>query len=59
MFGMAFTFGASAVIDSYGDLPANSFLILALVIGTLLTALIQEDLRRQRASKIVSQNCSL
>ena len=47
---MIFTFGSSALIDSYGDVVANSFMLVFLLIGTVLTALIKADLRRFRAS---------
>jgi FLVCR family feline leukemia virus subgroup C receptor-related protein len=51
IFGLAFTFGATAIIESHGDLATNALLSIALVVGTVLTCLIKADLRRQRAAK--------
>lgn len=48
---MTFTFVSSALVDHYGDVPTCVFLIIALIIGSILTALIREDLRRQAAAK--------
>lgn len=47
---MGFTFGSSALIESYGDIPANILMITFLAIGAALTAFIKADLRRFRAS---------
>lgn len=55
--GLAFTFGATAIIELSGDIAANTMLSLALVVGTLLTYLIKADLRRQRASQGAAPLC--
>ena len=47
---MSFTFATSAILDRYGDIPADVFLVTALVVGTILTSLVKEDLRRQKAA---------
>ncbi|CAG2167610.1 unnamed protein product [Oppiella nova] len=51
IFGVIFTFGGSAVIDSFNSLSANLGYVGALVLGSVLTVLIKADLRRQSAEK--------
>ncbi|CAG2123606.1 unnamed protein product, partial [Medioppia subpectinata] len=51
IFGVIFTFGGSAIIDSYNSLSANLGFVGALVLGSVLTVLIKADLRRQSAEK--------
>ncbi|KAI2809303.1 hypothetical protein BLOT_000451 [Blomia tropicalis] len=49
VFGIIFTFGSSWVIDAFGQFYANVFFIVALIIGVILTVLVKNDLRRQKA----------
>lgn len=51
-FGILFTISASSLLEKFGDIAANSFLSVTLVLGTIMTAVIKSDLRRQRASKV-------
>ncbi|XP_066533076.1 heme transporter FLVCR2 isoform X2 [Hoplias malabaricus] len=54
VFGIIFTICQGNIIDSFGTLAGNLFLCAFLVIGTILTALIKSDLRRQRANQIAT-----
>ena len=49
VFGITFTMLYSELLDNYGDIVANLVMAVCLVIGTILTALIKSDLRRQMA----------
>lgn len=51
IFGIIFTLAYGRIFDRYNDLYANLFLTGALVIGTILTARIPQDLRRQAAQQ--------
>ncbi|KAG7252322.1 hypothetical protein CRUP_006404, partial [Coryphaenoides rupestris] len=45
---------AGKLIDAYGTMAGNIFLCVFLVIGTVLTALIRSDLRRQKANQLAN-----
>ncbi|CAL4163014.1 unnamed protein product, partial [Meganyctiphanes norvegica] len=47
--GTVCTYASGELLNAYGDVPANLLLVAVLVVGTILTALIKEDLRRQAA----------
>ncbi|CAO1365862.1 unnamed protein product, partial [Diamesa serratosioi] len=49
VFGITFTMLYSELLDNWGDIVANLVMAVCLVIGTVLTALIKSDLRRQMA----------
>lgn len=50
VFGIIFTICQGKIIDNYGTLAGNIFLCVFLLIGTIMTALIKSDLRRQNAN---------
>ncbi|XP_063351971.1 heme transporter FLVCR2 isoform X3 [Pelmatolapia mariae] len=50
VFGIIFTICQGKIIDDYGTLAGNIFLCVFLLIGTIMTALIKSDLRRQNAN---------
>lgn len=49
VFGILFTMLYSEILDSFGDIAANLLMAIFLVVGTIITALIKSDLRRQNA----------
>lgn len=49
VFGILFTMLYSEILDTFGDIQANLLMAGFLVIGTVITALIKSDLRRQNA----------
>lgn len=49
VFGLILTYGSSLMVDSWGNLWANSFLTGCLAFGLFLTAIMKADLRRQKA----------
>jgi MFS transporter, FLVCR family, feline leukemia virus subgroup C receptor-related protein len=49
VFGITFTMLYSEILDKFGDIAANLVMALFLIIGTIITALIKSDLRRQNA----------
>ncbi|XP_050519855.1 feline leukemia virus subgroup C receptor-related protein 2-like isoform X2 [Daktulosphaira vitifoliae] len=51
VFGIVFTLIYGWIFKLAGDIAGNLFLVVALVIGTLFTALIPSDLRRQAAQQ--------
>ncbi|XP_016359054.1 choline/ethanolamine transporter flvcr2a isoform X2 [Sinocyclocheilus anshuiensis] len=50
MFGIAFTILQGKIIDHFSTLAGNIFLCVFLLIGSIMTALIKSDLRRQKAN---------
>lgn len=52
VFGIIFTIVQGTIIDYYGTLVGNIFLCVFLLIGTVMTAIIKSDLRRQRANQL-------
>uniref|UniRef100_A0A672RLV3 FLVCR choline and putative heme transporter 2 n=1 Tax=Sinocyclocheilus grahami TaxID=75366 RepID=A0A672RLV3_SINGR len=50
MFGIAFTIIQGKIIDHFSTLAGNIFLCVFLLIGSIMTALIKSDLRRQKAN---------
>ncbi|XP_050322308.1 feline leukemia virus subgroup C receptor-related protein 2 isoform X4 [Bactrocera neohumeralis] len=51
VFGIGFTSLYSELFYSYGDIPADVFMSIMLVLGTLITGFIKPDLRRQNANR--------
>jgi FLVCR family feline leukemia virus subgroup C receptor-related protein len=49
VFGISFTILYSELLDSFGDIAANSVMAAFLIVGTIITAFIKSDLRRQNA----------
>ncbi|NXV54017.1 FLVC2 protein, partial [Uria aalge] len=50
IFGIAFTIGQGQIMDRYGTKAGNIFLCSFLFLGTVMTAFIKADLRRQQAN---------
>ncbi|XP_026789510.1 feline leukemia virus subgroup C receptor-related protein 2 [Pangasianodon hypophthalmus] len=50
VFGIIFTICQGKIIDSYSVLAGNIFLCVFLFLGTLITAFIKAELRRQKAN---------
>ncbi|CAI5438366.1 unnamed protein product [Caenorhabditis angaria] len=55
IFGIAFTWIMGKVMQSYGTFTSNIIMSTTLIIGTFLTCLIHEDLKRQKAHSVQSQ----
>lgn len=49
VFGISFTMMYAWIFNNWHDLPANLVMAGTLVVGTILTAIIKSDLRRQAA----------
>lgn len=49
VFGILFTMLYSEILDRFGDISANLLMAACLVVGTIITAIIKSDLRRQNA----------
>lgn len=49
VFGITFTMLYSEILNRSADIPANLTMAVFLVIGTVITAFIKSDLRRQQA----------
>ncbi|CAD7092327.1 unnamed protein product [Hermetia illucens] len=58
VFGILFTMLYSELLENYGDIYANITMAVMLVVGTIITAIIKSDLRRQAAQGAVSNNAS-
>ncbi|XP_076834133.1 choline/ethanolamine transporter flvcr2a isoform X2 [Brachyhypopomus gauderio] len=52
VFGIIFTICQGKIIDYYGTLAGNIFLCVFLLLGTIITAFIKADLRRQRSNQL-------
>ncbi|XP_017331980.1 feline leukemia virus subgroup C receptor-related protein 2 [Ictalurus punctatus] len=50
VFGIIFTICQGKIIDSYSTLAGNIFLCVFLFLGTIITAFIKAELRRQKAN---------
>ncbi|KAJ7399507.1 Feline leukemia virus subgroup C receptor-related protein 2 [Pitangus sulphuratus] len=50
IFGIAFTIGQGQIMDHFGTKAGNLFLCSFLFLGTIMTAFIKADLRRQQAN---------
>ncbi|XP_693589.4 choline/ethanolamine transporter flvcr2a isoform X1 [Danio rerio] len=51
VFGIAFTIIQGKIIDHFSTLAGNIFLCVFLLIGSIMTAFIKSDLRRQKANQ--------
>lgn len=51
IFGILFTMLYAELFDAFGDIGANVTMAVMLCIGTIVTAVIKSDLRRQAASQ--------
>ncbi|XP_018794043.1 PREDICTED: feline leukemia virus subgroup C receptor-related protein 2 isoform X2 [Bactrocera latifrons] len=51
VFGIGFTSLYSELFYTYGDIPADVFMSIMLVLGTLITGFIKPDLKRQNANQ--------
>ncbi|XP_076872731.1 choline/ethanolamine transporter flvcr2b isoform X2 [Brachyhypopomus gauderio] len=54
VFGIIFTICQGKIIDSFSMLAGNLFLCAFLFLGTVITAFIKSDLRRQKANQIAN-----
>ncbi|CAB1330910.1 unnamed protein product [Coregonus sp. 'balchen'] len=52
IFGIIFTISQGKIIDHFGTFAGNIFLCVFLLIGTIMTAFIKSDLRRQKANHL-------
>lgn len=50
VFGIGFTMVYSEILGQWGDIGANVTMAVMLCVGTILTAVIGSDLRRQAAA---------
>ncbi|ROT83711.1 putative feline leukemia virus subgroup C receptor-related protein 2-like isoform X2 [Penaeus vannamei] len=50
-FGIFCTMADGQLLDSFGDMAANLLLVVVLLIGSIMTGCIKEELRRQAAHK--------
>lgn len=55
VFGITFTMGYSFMLDSWSDVEADIVMSVMLVVGTVVTAIIKSDLRRQAACNAAPQ----
>ncbi|XP_051879821.1 feline leukemia virus subgroup C receptor-related protein 2-like isoform X1 [Pristis pectinata] len=59
VFGIIFTISQGKLIDHFGTKAGNSFIFVFLFVGTVLTAIIKSDLRRQKANMHATQESSI
>lgn len=52
VFGILFTIVYSEILDNFGDITANLLMVAFLIVGTILTAFMKSDLRRQNAHAV-------
>ncbi|XP_064919968.1 heme transporter FLVCR2 isoform X7 [Columba livia] len=57
IFGIAFTISQGQIMDHFGTKAGNLFLCSFLFLGTIMTAFIKADLRRQQANLDNEQMC--
>lgn len=50
VFGICFTMMDAELLNAFGDIPANVTMAVMMVLGTVVTACIGSDLRRQAAA---------
>uniref|UniRef100_A0A0R3TB80 MFS transporter n=1 Tax=Rodentolepis nana TaxID=102285 RepID=A0A0R3TB80_RODNA len=50
---------ATAMHDSFGVLPTNIFILVCMVVAAVPACFMKDDLRRQRAQKVVQAEVSL
>lgn len=55
IFGIALTWLMGIVMHSFGTLTSNIIMSSCLIVGTVLTCFIREDLKRQKAHSVQSQ----
>lgn len=53
IFGILFTMLYAELFDTFGDIGANITMATMLCVGSIVTAVIKSDLRRQAASQTI------
>ncbi|XP_072350643.1 choline/ethanolamine transporter flvcr2a [Scyliorhinus torazame] len=59
VFGITFTISQGKLIDRFGSVAGNIFIFVFLFVGTIITAIIKSDLRRQKANMHVAHDTSV
>ncbi|XP_072424062.1 choline/ethanolamine transporter flvcr2a isoform X3 [Chiloscyllium punctatum] len=59
VFGITFTIAQGKLIDHFGTVAGNIFISVFLFVGTVITATIKADLRRQKANMHVSPDTNV
>ncbi|XP_067894530.1 heme transporter FLVCR2 isoform X2 [Heterodontus francisci] len=59
VFGIIFTIAQGKLIDHFGTVAGNIFIFVFLFVGTVITAIIKSDLRRQKANLQAAQDTEL
>ncbi|XP_062899066.1 heme transporter FLVCR2-like isoform X1 [Mobula hypostoma] len=59
VFGIIFTISQGKLIDYFGTKAGNIFIFVFLFVGTVLTAVIKSDLRRQKANMHAREESSI
>jgi FLVCR family feline leukemia virus subgroup C receptor-related protein len=52
VFGITFTMLYGELLEAYGDVTSNVVMSISLIVGSVITALIKSDLRRQNAQLV-------
>lgn len=55
IFGIGFTMVYADLLSQFGDIAANISMAGMMCIGTIVTAIIKSDLRRQAAANVVTK----